>query len=427
MPPRPGRHGLHCKGDVVLKIIVLSPFVYYPGVPHGGGALCWGQLEGLAYNHEIHFLAFAQDESAELAVAMPHLQRLCKTVTTVQQPLGKLTILRAKVAQLLLAPVGVTICQVPAMADALKGLIARTQPEAVLVQFPQMAQYAAICGNLPTLMDVQDAYSVSAYRQYASQTRVAKRALGFLNWLGWLCYESRWYAKFSAVATLTEQDRLGLEVFSPGLGAVTSPAAVTVPVLAWARGQSKKIAFIGSFTHLPNVAALLFFINEVLPKVLLSHPDTVFEVAGKGVPQAVLALANKNLVFVGMVPDAYDFVRAAAVVVVPLLSGGGIKIKTLEAMACGCPIVATSIGAEETGAKSSEHLLIADAPTEFARHVVALLDSPALSQQLGNSARALVQDQFSWQAKWASLNRLLDIAQSRHQALQLTHSKGAQA
>jgi polysaccharide biosynthesis protein PslH len=410
-----------------MKLIVLSPFVYYPGVPHGGGALCWGQLEGLAAQHEIHFVAFAQTRSAELAAALPHLQRICASVTTVHQPLDKLTILRAKLAQLWLTPVGASICDVPAVRTALQQTIERTQADAVLVQFPQMAQYVATCGGVPTLMDVQDAYSVSAYRQYKAAGSFIKRLQGFLNWLGWLRYESRWYARFSAVAAITEQDRLGLEVFSPGLAATTSPAAVAIPAQAWVPVPTKKIAFIGSFTHQPNVAALFFFIHQVLPHVLQAHPDAVFEVAGKGVPHALQVLGNKNIQFVGMVPDAYDFVRSAAVVVVPLLSGGGIKIKTLEAMACGCPIVTTSIGAEETGAGSGEQMLIADTPHQFAQNVIALLDNPGLGQQLGTNARALARQHFSWQAKWASLNRLLKLAVDRHKEMTTPPTEGQQA
>ncbi|WP_138517295.1 glycosyltransferase [Rhodoferax bucti] len=398
-----------------MKLLVVSPFVVYPGVPHGGGALCWGQLEGLAEKHEVHFLAFAQDGSAELTAALPHLERICASVTTVHQPLGKLTILRAKVAQLALKPVGASICNVAAMHSALLQLKKNMRPDAVLMQFPQMAQYVKDATDLPTLMDVQDAYSVSSFRQFKSTRGWLKRIQAFLNWLGWLRYEAKWYPRFTAVAAITEQDRLGLEVFSPGLGATTSPAAVGLPDLKWAPSDSKRVAFIGSFTHLPNVAALRFFLDSVWPLVLQAHPDAVFEVAGKGVPADLKVRAGKNLVFAGVVPDAYAFVRSAAVVVVPVLSGGGIKIKTLEAMATGCPIVATSIGAEETGAISGEHMLIADTPIAFAMHINSLLSDPVQSQRLGSNAKALIAKRFSWQAKWASLNGLLDASVSKHQ------------
>lgn len=408
-----------------MKLLIVSPFVVYPGVPHGGGALCWGQLEGLAGKHEVHFLAFVQEGSAELSAALPHLKKVCASVTTVHQPLGKLTILRAKIAQLALQPVGATICNVAAMHVALQKLKESIRPDAVLVQFPQMAQYSQDAADVPSLMDVQDAYSVSAFRQFKTTRGWLKRAQACLNWLGWLRYEAKWYPRFTAVAAITEQDRLGLEVFSPGLGAITSPAAVGVPDVKWAPVEGKRIAFIGSFTHLPNVAALRFFVDSVFPLVLQAHPDAVFEVAGKGVPADLQARSGKNLAFAGVVPDAYAFVRSAAVVVVPVQSGGGIKIKTLEAMATGCPIVATSIGAEETGALSGEHLLIADTAGAFAAHINTLLSDPTQSQRLGSNAQALIAQRFSWQAKWASLNALLDACVSKHQ-LAAAREKGTQ-
>jgi glycosyltransferase involved in cell wall biosynthesis len=151
-------------------------------------------------------------------------------------------------------------------------------------------------------------------------------------------------------------------------------------------------------------------LGQVFPLVQKQVPGVVFEVAGKGVPPQLLAGANRSIRFLGVVPDAFEFVRTSAVVVVPLLSGGGIKIKTLEAMASGCPIVTTSIGAEETGAQHGQHMMIADNAEAFAAHVITLLRDKVLCAALGAEARALVAAKFSWPAKWRSLNDLLEHA-----------------
>ena len=102
--------------------------------------------------------------------------------------------------------------------------------------------------------------------------------------------------------------------------------------------------------------------------------------------------------------------RTSAVAVVPLLSGGGIKIKTLKAMARDCPIVSSSIGAEETGAQNGQHLMIAGTPEAIAAQLIALLNDKVLSATLGSHARALAEAKFSWPAEWQSFNYLLEHA-----------------
>lgn len=404
-----------------MKIIVLSPFVYYPGVPNGGGALCWGQLEGLASQHELHFLSFTQAGSGEYEVAKPHLESRCKSVTTVAQDLGRTQVLRSKLALLTrLQPIVASLCASAEMTATLKKLIAKVKPDAVLIQFPQMAQYVDACQGVATVMDVHDAYSVSGYRRFKVAGRPPQKALAFLLWLSWIRYEAHWYPQFSVTAALTQQDRLGLEIFSPGLSAVVSPAAVSVPERRWSGAGQKTIAFIGSFAHEPNAEGVLYFIQAIFPLVRQQLPDLVLLIAGKGVPSNLLALAGPNIKFVGVVPDAGEFLGAAGVVAIPLLSGGGIKIKTLEAMASSCPIVTTSIGAEETGAQSGTHLVVADSTAEFAHAVLRVLQDSTLALQLGSNAREMVQAQFSWAAKWRSLHSLIGLAVERN-ALKLNN------
>lgn len=406
-----------------MKLIVISPFVYYPGVPHGGGAVCWGQLIELARDNEVHFLSFATPGSKELSVAQPHLMTFCKTVTTIEQRLGRLQVIRCKLGIFTkLEPKVASLCWSEEMQQALQSLIEQTKPDAVLIQFPQMAQYVAACHGVATVMDVQDSFSVSSYRNYKAADRALNKFSALLTWLAWVKYESRWYPRFSVVAALTQQDAAGLEIFTPGMGASVSTAAVSIPANKWMPTNRQTIAFIGSYAHLPNADAVIFFVQEVLPLILAELPDTVFLVAGKGATPKMESLVSKNVQMAGMVADSNEFLASAAVVVIPLRSGGGVKIKTLEAMAGGCPIVSSSIGAEETGAVSGTHLLVADSSADFARSVITLLKDKEAAHLLGRNARALAQDKFSWAAKRLSLTKLIQLAVARNsERLKRTH------
>lgn len=396
-----------------MKLLVLSPFPYHAQVRHGGGVVCYQQLKLLAQQHEVHFLSFVVRESdEEVRIAEADLAQLCASVQTLRLDLGQRALWRARRAFLSrLVPVDAGLFDEPAMQVLLQQKLATVRPDVVMLQFPQMAQYAGHCGQAATALDVQDSFSISAFRRF----RAAPFSLGklrlFVNWIAWLFYEMRHYARVDAVFTLTEQDRAGLEIFSPGLGADLVPSAVNVPDEALLGAPvhvagAPAIGFIGSFSHYPNAEAAQYFITQVWPAIVQQHPGARLRIAGANVPPALLALAGPQIDFLGFVPDANIFMRSNDVMVVPLLSGGGIKVKTLEAMACACPMVSTSIGTEQTGALHEQHVLIADTAPAFADAVLALLADPARGRVLGERARALVGASFSWQAKVASLERV---------------------
>lgn len=396
-----------------MKLLVLSPFLYHSGVAHGGGSISFQQLKLMAARHEVHFLSFVHNETQEVILnAQNELKELCKTATHVRIDVGFKKKVIAKLCLLLkLFPVDAVLYQSDSMRSELLRLIDSIKPDVVFIQFPQMAQYIAVCRGVATVLDVQDAFSISAFRRFRSQKGLVRKLIKFLNWIAWLFYEIRTYKKFNVVATLTHQDRIGLEIFSPGLNAVVSQAAIALPnIIADVTASSKDIAFVGAFTHAPNVEAVAYFIREIFPLILEREPAARFFVAGKNPPEQLLSLSSESIQFVGFVPDISSFMRSAAVVVVPLLSGGGIKIKTLEAMASGCSVVSTSIGAEEIGAKHKEHFFVADNPEEFAELVVKLLRDPNIGRTVGGNARQFVMDNFSLYSKMNSLEAILNLA-----------------
>lgn len=400
-----------------MKILVLSPFLYHSKVGHGGGVACIEQLRMLAPHHEIHFLSFVTNESEEeLRVARAELEGLCRAVHTVKLDISKGAVLRAKLNFLLrLAPIDASLFVSLEMQRQLQALIASERPDVVFAQFPQMAQYVAFCGDTATAMDVQDAFSISGFRKFRSQTSLPKKLSMFFNWISWLLYEARYYPAFDAVAAVTDQDRIGLEIFSPGLGADVIKAAISLEEAAPADVVANTIGFIGSFSHYPNVEGVRYFIQQVLPAIVARRPGARLLVAGGNPPRQLLDLAGKHVEFLGFVPDANAFMRSNAVMVVPLLSGGGVKIKTLHAMACACPMVTSSIGAEEIGVVDGEHALIADTAAEFASRVLSLLEDPVRATRLGTNARSWVSQHFSWGAKAAAAERVLQHARARRQ------------
>ena len=142
-----------------------------------------------------------------------------------------------------------------------------------------------------------------------------------------------------------------------------------------------------------------WFLAEVYPRIKAQSPDVSLTITGStdGVDLAGLAL-DDTVRLTGFVDDVRLPVAEAAVCVAPIRQGGGTRLKILEAMALGTPVVATAKGAEGLDVVDGEHLLLADDPERFARRTVALAGDADLRQRLRGNARRLVEERYDWDA-----------------------------
>jgi glycosyltransferase involved in cell wall biosynthesis len=155
-----------------------------------------------------------------------------------------------------------------------------------------------------------------------------------------------------------------------------------------------RIGFLGSLDYRPNQDAAIWIAEELGPRV-----GTEVHIAGSNAPQWLRErLEASGVTFDGEVPDAKAFIRSMRVMIAPIFSGGGMRIKILEAMALGKPVVATTIGAAGIGARHGEDILLADVPDAFAVAVSDLLGDPEKACAIGDAGRRLVASRFSTEA-----------------------------
>jgi glycosyltransferase involved in cell wall biosynthesis len=160
--------------------------------------------------------------------------------------------------------------------------------------------------------------------------------------------------------------------------------------------QRPTILFLGGMAWAPNVGCAVFLAREVLPRIRKTHPEVRLQIVGRDPPASVRALNELPAVEVtGEVPDVTPYWRAAHVLAVPLDSGGGTRLKVLEAFAAGVPVVSTPIGCEGIDAFHGQHLLIAPRE-EFAEAVRSILDDRARGIRLARAARELAWQRYDW-------------------------------
>ncbi|QIR41666.1 glycosyltransferase [Tolypothrix sp. PCC 7910] len=162
----------------------------------------------------------------------------------------------------------------------------------------------------------------------------------------------------------------------------------------------QNILFLGQLSYPPNAVAVELLINQIYPRIRERYPDSRLLLVGRKPTQFMLEAAKREpgIIVTGGVPDVRPYLAAANLMVVPLLHGGGTRLKIVEAFAAGCPVVSTTKGAEGIKAQDGEHLLIRNEVEELVEGVCQLLSDLSLAQKLANSAYELVQAEYSWEA-----------------------------
>lgn len=157
------------------------------------------------------------------------------------------------------------------------------------------------------------------------------------------------------------------------------------------------IGFLGSMDWMPNIDGVLWFVREVLPRVRERLPAVRMKIIGRNPPASICALAADPVIEVtGTVQEVQPHVHQCSLIAVPLLAGGGTRIKIFEAMAMGVPVISTTIGAEGLPVTHGQEIEIADDPQVFATSTLRLLQDQASAAGLAARARLMMERRFSW-------------------------------
>jgi glycosyltransferase involved in cell wall biosynthesis len=160
--------------------------------------------------------------------------------------------------------------------------------------------------------------------------------------------------------------------------------------------DGRTVVFFGLLSYVPNVDGVTHFLEDIWPRIAAAHPEARCKIIGGRAPPWLQAMAGPRIELSGFVPDLRPHLAEAAAVVVPLRLGGGTRLKIVEAMAMGKAIVSTTLGAEGITAVPGRDLLVEDHPAAFGDAVSRLLAEPGLARRIGQSARQLAVEQYSW-------------------------------
>jgi hypothetical protein len=391
-------------------ILMLTPYLPYP--PNSGGrSRTYNLVKQLSQDYWITLVCFGRPE--EKAFDLAPLRAMCE-LTVVDRLPSPSTRQAAWLSLTSARPVTMRLYHSRTMEQTIERLLTHSTIGLVHVESFYMLPNLPKRLNVPVLLS-EPAIEYIAWGRHAKVARpwytrpgVALEAYKMRLW------EPRVWSEATVVGVMSRVDQEIVRQATPGVKTVLAPNGVDVDYFQPdpAGGRDNRTAvYMGDYKYFPNTDAALFFTQEILPLIRERRGDFQLTLIGKDPSPDLLALHNDPTQAVnvaGLVDDTRPYLQHSAVFVCPLRSGSGTRFKLLEALACGCPVVSTSIGAEGLGAVDGEHMLIRDTPRDFADAVLSLVEDPALGQRLGQQGCAWVVDQHAWTSSAARLRDVYD-------------------
>lgn len=386
-------HAGEVRREARPQVLVLTPYSPAPAI-HGGAVRMLNLIREMSSRCDVTLLSFTDTPAESSAGSLRTLREICRDVVLLPRERqgwgGRLL------------PTAAHGFVSERMQEMVEIWLERRAFDVVQVEYTHMASYLPpACPGMLRVLVEHDVSFVAAARERAAEPSGLRRLGLWVDGLRTLRHEIGAVEEADCVVTMSENDRqaLGRYVDPTAISVVPNGVSCTEFPFSTDDEDPATILFVGFFRHEPNVEAVLHFAREILPRVRTRIPDARFRIVGAYPPAVVrrLADADAGIEVTGLVPEVAPEYRRATVFVAPILRGSGTRLKILEAMASGCAVVSTTVGAEGIEAGDAE-IVLADEAGAFATAIGDLITDSQRRARQARAARAFVEANYDWPA-----------------------------
>jgi glycosyltransferase involved in cell wall biosynthesis len=389
-----------------MKVLLLTQVLPYP--PDSGPKVkTYNVLKYLAQRHRVTLVSFVRGDQSEHA---RRLEQYCQAVHTVPMERGAIRDAWHMVRSLVTGqPFMMLRDDRKAMRDLIERLRAERHFDVVHADQLNMGQYAERVLGAFKILDAHNALWLLYKRLWETMSPGLRKLLLGRDWRLLKAYEGRLVREFDAVLAVSHEDRTALqEAAGQPVDIAVIPIAIDTDEVTIVERDAEPghILHIGTMYWPPNIDGVLWFAHEVYPLIRQQRPDVYFDIVGARPPQEIVALNGDRtgINVLGYVADPTPYLRQAALMVVPLRAGGGMRVKILNAMAQGIPLVSTTLGCEGIEVVPGENILVADEPDALAGAVLHLLNDADLAARLAAEGRRLAEEKYDYRHACRSLD-----------------------
>lgn len=386
-----------------MKLLFIANRFPYP--PYRGDKLkIYNLCSRLARHHEIHLITFAENRDDLQYIG--ELEKIFKQIEVLTLPAWK-RILNAAIGIFRSEPLQVSYFRSGKFSRRLAAMLKSNTYDGIHVQHLRMARYASELEGTFRILDLPDAFSLYWERRKQIPRSAFSAVLDRIESARVWKYEKYMLKCFNLNLVCSVEDLTHLEKEHGVKNIALLPNGVDTDVFYPRQhdyGQAGTLLFTGNMDYDPNIDAVIYFTEEILPLIRLKFPDVTFLIAGQRPVEKVKNLHNgSNVLVTGFVEDLTEVYNAAGIVVAPLRFGAGTQNKVLEAMAMGIPVVCSNIGFAGLGISDGEGAFMRTDAAGFSEAVCMLLASRELREKTGKKGLEVIQKSFSWDTVAATL------------------------
>ncbi|RIK54550.1 MAG: hypothetical protein DCC59_03685 [Chloroflexi bacterium] len=383
-----------------MRILLISNTFPYP--PNSGFPLrVYNLLYRIAREHEVWLASFTAGH--EKPADIEHMREICREVVTVpfsrQGALSNLP----QAARYFFKGIPPTLRAYESrqLLEKILDLISRVDFDIIQIEDSHMSFYLDHLPAAVRAKTVLTFHDVNFHKHEKMSEVEPRRVRKIRTWLHgrmmrrWEPFQAQ---RFGHCVAMSQSDKELLLAENPGLRIAVLPNGVDTrryTPLPFPE-HTNRLIYVGNMAYRPNIDAVTWFCRDIYPIIKAEYPKIEFWIVGKDPTPEVTSLAANGIRVTGQVDDLLPYYKDAIMCVVPLRAGGGTRLKILEAMALGRPMVSTTIGCEGIEARNGEQLFIADTPEQFARYTLELLRDKQQWLDMTRQARALLVERYDW-------------------------------